>query len=81
MVYTRLSSKGQVVIPREIREALRLRKRQRFAVVIERDRVVLEPADGDDWASLKGSLKAKGGRLVADLEAEHRAERDREGGR
>ncbi|HEV8240796.1 MAG TPA: AbrB/MazE/SpoVT family DNA-binding domain-containing protein [Thermoanaerobaculia bacterium] len=48
---TRLSSKGQVVIPEEIRERLGLKEGTQFVVVGERDVVILKsiqpPAMGD----------------------------------
>ncbi len=40
---TRLSSKGQVVIPEEIRERLGLKEGTQFVVVGERDVVILLP--------------------------------------
>jgi AbrB family looped-hinge helix DNA binding protein len=40
---TRMSSKGQVVIPESIRDALRLRAGTQFIVVGNRDGVILKP--------------------------------------
>ncbi len=39
---TRLSSKGQVVIPEEVRKALKLRAGERFVVLADGDSVLLE---------------------------------------
>jgi AbrB family looped-hinge helix DNA binding protein len=52
---TTLSSKGQVVIPEEIRERLGLKAGAQFVVVAERDVVifkVLEPPAVSEFASL-----------------------------
>ncbi|MCS6962571.1 AbrB/MazE/SpoVT family DNA-binding domain-containing protein [Thermoflexus sp.] len=67
-----LSSKGQIVLPREIRKALGVRKGDRFVVTLEGDRVILTrvpaPAPGN-WRSWRGRL-AGSGVLQAHL-AEH----------
>lgn len=58
---TTLSSKGQVVIPEEIRERLGLRPGARFVVVAERDVVifkVLEPPALDALAPLVARARA-----------------------
>lgn len=39
----KLSSKGQVVIPKEIREKLGLKKGDVLSVRLEEDRIILEP--------------------------------------
>lgn len=40
--FTKLSSKGQVVIPRSIREDLRLREGTPFVVMKQRDTIILK---------------------------------------
>lgn len=42
---TRLSSKGQIVIPKEIRDALRLRPGETLSVTRDGRRIILEAAD------------------------------------
>ncbi len=52
---TTLSSKGQVVIPQEIREQLGLETGDQFVVIAERDVVIfkrLDPPSLKDFASL-----------------------------
>jgi AbrB family looped-hinge helix DNA binding protein len=52
---TRLSSKGQVVIPEEIRERLGLKEGMQFVVVGERDVVILKsisPPSMDEFDEL-----------------------------
>ena len=43
---TTLSSKGQIVIPEEVRDALKLEPGDRFFVLCERDVVVLKRIEG-----------------------------------
>ena len=78
MVRTRLSAKGQMVLPKRIRDELGWQPGQEFQVDREGDRVVVRAAGaaGADW--LAGFLRWEGalagtGALV-ELEAEHRAE-------
>jgi AbrB family looped-hinge helix DNA binding protein len=68
----RLSSKGQLVIPKPIREALGLEPGTQLQLEVEEERIVLEPVR----PSLVNRLYAKyaDSDLLADLEAEHRQE-------
>lgn len=72
MTVVTLSSKGQIVIPREVREALGVRKGDRFAVTLEGERVILTwlpaPAQGD-WRRWRGRLA--GSRALQEHAAEH----------
>lgn len=76
MSATRVTSKGQVVIPKPVRERLRWTPGTRLAVEIIDDGSVrlalLDFADPID--SLYGCLKTAPRDPLADLEAEHRAE-------
>jgi len=53
-----LSTKGQIVLPREVREALGLRKGDQFAITLEGDRVVLTrlPFWETNWRRWRGCL-------------------------
>ena len=73
---TVLSTKGQIVIPKQIREALHLQAGMRFSVEIEEDRIVLRPLKGSVAERLYGRLR--GVNLVQALEEEHRWEREQE---
>ena len=70
---TRLSSKGQVVIPEEIRDRLGLKAGAEFVVVGERDVVILKaiapPAmeEFDDLVSRARSAARKAGMKPADV--------------
>ncbi len=67
-----LSSKGQIVLPREVREALGVRKGDRFAVMLEGERVILTrlPAQvRGDWRRWRGCLA--GSRALQEHAAEH----------
>ena len=72
----RLSSKGQLVIPKAVREALGLRAGAQFHVRIAEGRIVLEPTTSSAIDALYG--KYAGSDLLAELEAEHRREMRRE---
>lgn len=73
---TRLTSKGQVVIPKPVREQLRWASGTQLAVEIVEGGAVrlmlLEAEDSID--TLYGCLKDLSRDPLADLEAEHRAE-------
>ena len=71
---TQLSTKGQVVIPEEIRVRLGLEPGRRFVVVAEEGVIILKTIDPPDLASLRGALARvrtqarKAGLRHADLE-------------
>jgi AbrB family looped-hinge helix DNA binding protein len=73
---TRLTSKGQVVIPKPVREELRWASGTQLAVEVMGDGTVrLTPLKAEDSIDiLYGCLRDLPGDPVADLEAEHRAE-------
>ena len=57
---TRMSSKGQVVIPEEIRKKLNLKPGARFIVVAERDALLLKlisPPSKDEFERLLASAR------------------------
>ncbi|HYU32795.1 MAG TPA: AbrB/MazE/SpoVT family DNA-binding domain-containing protein [Thermoanaerobaculia bacterium] len=73
---TRVTSKGQVVIPKPVREELRWVSGTQLAVEIMGDGAVrLAPIEaGDPIDTLYGCLRDFPRDPLADLEAEHRAE-------
>ena len=73
----RLSSKGQLVIPKAIRQALDLKPGTRFQVRMREDQIILEPIQASGIDALYG--KYADADLLHDLEAEHQQEiRDEE---
>jgi len=76
MAVTALSTKGQIVIPKEIREALRLRPGSKFIIELEGDRVILRPVRGIVANRLYG--RYKGLELLEELAKEHRTEVEKE---
>jgi AbrB family looped-hinge helix DNA binding protein len=73
--YVQLSSKGQVVIPAELRERYGLDAGTRFAVEAVDDCIVLRPITHKYIESLRGYFK--GGPSLGDIrEREHRDDRE-----
>ena len=68
----KLSSKGQLVIPKRIREALGLKKGTRFHVNVAEGKIILEPETTSPIDALYG--KYADADLLTDLETEHRQE-------
>jgi len=68
----RLSSKGQMIIPKPLRQALRLEAGTRLRIRIEGPRIIIEP----EITSPVNALFAKypDADFLADLEAEHQQE-------
>jgi AbrB family looped-hinge helix DNA binding protein len=70
--FTTVSSKGQIVIPAELRERLGIEAGTRIAVRIERDHlIILEPINEGYIRRLRGSLKGP----VSMVEAREREKR------
>ena len=69
----RVGPKGQVVIPKTMRDALAIHPGDEVEFVLEDRAVKVEPVRPSE--SLRGRYAGAG--LVADLEAEHSAERQR----
>lgn len=68
----RLSSKGQLVIPRLIREKLRLKSGDQFRARVLDGKIILDPVQPDVIDQLYG--KYAGHDFLKDLEEEHRRE-------
>jgi AbrB family looped-hinge helix DNA binding protein len=75
-VLVRLSSKGQLVIPKSVRQELGLEPGDQFHLEIDQDRLVLEPVAHSAVEQLYA--RYAGIDLIGDLEKEHREELDRE---
>ena len=73
MIRVRISSKGQLVIPRQVRRALALKAGDTLELEMVGDTVVLRrPDDESALAALYGCLS--GVDLIAELEREHEEE-------
>ncbi len=68
----RLSSKGQLVIPKAIRQALGLAAGARFHVQFKDGKIILEPLLASPVDALYG--KYAHANFLADMEAEHERE-------
>ncbi|NPV81728.1 MAG: AbrB/MazE/SpoVT family DNA-binding domain-containing protein [Firmicutes bacterium] len=73
---TYVSSKGQVVIPKAIRDAAGLRVRTRLKVTLKEDGILLTPVRAAAVDALYGRFGGQD--LIADLEAEHWTEVQRD---
>jgi AbrB family looped-hinge helix DNA binding protein len=73
---TTVSTKGQFVIPSEMRSALGIKPGTRVAVTQEGSRIVLEPVSKDLVEKTKG-IFAGGPSLSEDLKRERRRAKDR----
>ena len=81
MATTRISERGQVVIPKEIREQLGLERGQVLeveeweGVILMRPRMQTGGSPAGGWRAWRGALEGSG--ALEDLEAEHRREVER----
>jgi len=75
----RLSSKGQVIIPKTIRQQLRLRQGVELQVKLVNGKIVMEPAQAEPhgWQRWQGSMRGTG--ILEDHLTEHREEVWRDG--
>lgn len=77
---TIVSSKGQLVIPKEIRDALDIGPGTRIAMTIEDDRIILQPANLrliDKLCGITAGGSSMTDELLAERRAEHRLEEER----
>jgi AbrB family looped-hinge helix DNA binding protein len=72
-----LSSKGQLVIPSELRKQLGMRPGTGVSLEVEGDRIVLVPDSSMNWRNLRGCLKGRPTALEY-LQAERKKDRERE---
>ncbi|RJQ26915.1 MAG: AbrB/MazE/SpoVT family DNA-binding domain-containing protein [Peptococcaceae bacterium] len=75
MAVVRLSSKGQLVLPKDIRERLALKQGLELNVELRGEKIILEPLRQEtrtDWRRWRSSLKGK--RVLEEHLEEHRQE-------
>ena len=73
-VFSTVSSKGQIVIPADLREDFGIRPGTRVAIRREGDALVLQPVTAEFVEKVAGSYKGKTS-MVAAREREHQIER------
>ena len=73
-IFTTVSSKGQIVIPADLREQLGISPGTRIAIQRQDDRLILQPITEDFIRALRGCLKGPDS-LVEAREREHRLEK------
>lgn len=72
-----LSSRGQIVIPADVRREMGLDRDTEFVVEVEDGQIVLTPLE-EDWRSLRGCLSGLDEGVDEMLESERRLEERRE---
>jgi len=79
MEIVRLSSKGQLVLPKNVRERLALKQGLELNVELRGNKIILEPVRQEtrtDWRCWRGALKGK--RVLEEHLEEHRQEAARD---
>lgn len=74
MLETTMSTKGQVVIPAEIRRRRKLEPSAKFEVRDTEEGILLVPRQKHDWRRSRGMLKKYGDRSALDDWAEYKRE-------
>lgn len=72
MYSTKISSKGQLVVPKQIREKLKIKAGTFFSVQLDKKNIVLTPIEKRPIDRLFG--KFAGEKILEDLENEHAEE-------
>jgi AbrB family looped-hinge helix DNA binding protein len=72
MLKARLSSRGQVALPKVVRDQLGLTEGDRLTVRVEADEVILRKSVEGSWREWQGRFKGSG--LLKDLARERRRE-------
>jgi len=76
MLKARLSSRGQLALPKEVRDQLDLREGVSLTVRVEGDEVILRKARTGNWREWEGRFK--GSDLLGDLARSRRKELKRD---
>ena len=76
MLATKISSKGQVVVPKEIRTRLKIKPGTFFHVQVEKDSIILTPMKKSPIDRLYGRFA--GEKILDELEREHATEIENE---
>jgi AbrB family looped-hinge helix DNA binding protein len=74
----RVSSKGWVVIPKDLREKYGIKPGSEVAIVDYAGTLAIVPVPADPVAAMRGMFKGVGGSWTEQLVEEHRRERERE---
>lgn len=77
-MYVRMSSKGQLVIPKPMRKSLGLESGTTIEIVLQDGRLILRPVTAQSALDALVGMFADGPDLIAELEAEHRWEIERD---
>jgi AbrB family looped-hinge helix DNA binding protein len=67
MITTTVSSKGQVILPYEIRKENRIIKGTKLIIETDKNRIILTPINRDYFEKLSGSISSRKGKLLEAL--------------
>jgi len=73
--FTTVSTKGQLVIPSEMRNTLGIQPGTRIALILEGKHIVLQPVTERLIEETRGMLAGKGPSMTDELQKERRAEK------
>jgi AbrB family looped-hinge helix DNA binding protein len=75
MIKATISSKGQIAIPKAVRERLNLKTGTEISIDVQGEALVMKRLvrDFPDWRTMQGMVRG-GESLTQSLEADHRAE-------
>jgi len=76
MIAAKISSKGQLVVPKKIRAQLNIKSGMFFKIQIQKGKIVLTPIKKSPLEQLYGKFEDK--KILDDLEREHSDEIQRE---
>ena len=65
MLSTVVSTKGQVILPSELRKKINIKKGMKFNIEIEGNKIILIPVNSEFFEKIAGSISEKGKLLKA----------------
>ena len=60
MIMATVTAKGQIVIPSEIRQRLKIKRGTKLCIVEKGDQIILQPLTGEYFEKMAGILNTKG---------------------
>jgi|GEM_PF-1691015 AbrB family looped-hinge helix DNA binding protein len=70
MITTKMSSRGQVILPSKLRKENKITKGTKFIVEMNENKIILTPVNRDYFEKLAGSISPEKGKLLKALSLE-----------